>query len=99
MWKINYEPHTRELTMRLREHVGSPQVRDLAEAQARALEAAGDAPFRVFIDLRWTQSLDNEAIGLLAELTLVAARQPGFRGLVVLVDGATNAMQQKRKAG
>lgn len=96
MWRLTYEPNTRALTLRLRDHVGAVQARELADAQADAIAAAADTPFKVLLDLRWTQPLDNEAVGTLLALKLAAAQHPGFRGLVVLVDSATIAMQQKR---
>ncbi len=96
MWKVTYEPLTRALTLRLRDHVGAVQARDLADAQTEALAATDDTPFKVLLDLRWTQPLDNEAVGTLRDLKLAAAQRAGFRGLVVLVDSPTIAMQQKR---
>lgn len=96
MWKITYEPTTRALTLRLRDHVGALEARQLADAQAEALAATADTAFKVLLDLRWTQALDNTAVQTLSDLKLAAAAHAGFRGLVVLVDSATIAMQQKR---
>ena len=96
MWIVTYEPTTRALTLRLRDHVGAAEARQLADAQIEAIEATAGTPFKVLLDLRWTQALDSDAVGTLSDLKLAAAASAGFRGLVVLVDSATIAMQQKR---
>ncbi|MCS6796928.1 MAG: hypothetical protein NZ898_00075 [Myxococcota bacterium] len=96
MWQVLFEPERGLLTVRLSGHVALQDVRDLAEAHARALEATGAAPFRVLVDARGLVPLEPEAVLWLGAMKRVAAEQPGFRGVAVLADSATVLMQQHR---
>lgn len=95
MWRIEYDPARRVLTLRLAHDVRAPQMRSLARAHARALEASGGQPFRVLADLRGMRPLDPEAAAIFRDIKRVAASLPSYRGRVVLVDSATVAMQQR----
>ena len=97
MWRIEYDPGDRLLTMRLREHVGLVEMRALNRAHARALEATGGDDFRVFLDLRGLHPLDTSSAELLADMKRVALSLDGYQGRVVLVDSATVAMQQRNQ--
>lgn len=96
MWRIEFEPKSRVLSIRLTDYAGLMQVRDLAAAQAQALEHTGGEEFRVFCDLRGLFPLDAESVAIFGDMKRVAASLPGWRGAVILVDSATIAMQQKR---
>ena len=95
MWRIEYDPDERLMRLSMRETVYGRDMRDLARAHARALEATGGAPFRVFLDLRGLHPLDGEAARILGDMKRVAARVNGYRGRAVLVDSPTIAMQQR----
>ncbi|MFW6051396.1 MAG: hypothetical protein ACODAU_09490 [Myxococcota bacterium] len=96
MWKISFEPDRHLLTLRLRGHVGPIQMREIAAAQAQALEATGGTSFRVLIDLRGLHPMEAEAVALFADMKRVAAAVPGYEGCAVLADSPTVAMQQHR---
>ena len=83
MWRIEYDPGERLLTMRLRDHVGLVEM--------RALNRAGE----VFVDLRGLHPLDTPSAELLADMKRVAMALEGYGGRAVLVDSATVAMQQR----
>ena len=95
MWRIEYDPGERLLTMRLRDHVGLVEMRAVNRAHARALEATGGDGFRVFVDLRGLHPLDTPSAELLADMKRVAMALEGYGGRAVLVDSATVAMQQR----
>ena len=95
MWRIEYDPDSRLLSLCLTEHVTPSDMRDLARAHARALEATGLEPFRVLVDLRGLTLLDGTAADVLADMKRVAASLEGYLGRAVLVDGPTVAMQQR----
>ncbi len=96
MWKIHFNPNERRLSIRLKDEAPADQLRELAVAHARALEATAGQPFKVFIDMRRLFPLEPEAVTILAEIKRVAASIDGCRGMVVLADSATVAMQQHR---
>jgi len=95
VWRIEYDPDERLLRLSMRETVFGRDMRDLARAHARALEATGGAPFKVYVDLRGLHPLDAEAARILGDMKRVAARIDGYRGRAVLVDSPTIAMQQR----
>lgn len=95
MWRIEYDPAQRLLTMRLTREVRESDMRALARAHAQALEATGGEPFFVFADLRGLFPLDAEAAAIFADMKRVARALEGYRGRAVLVDSATVAMQQR----
>lgn len=95
MWRIEYDPGERRLKLSMRETVFGRDMRDLARAHARALEATAGEPFKIFLDLRGLHPLDAEAAKVLGDMKRVAARVPGYEGRVVLVDSPTIAMQQR----
>ena len=96
MWRIDFDPKTKVVSIRLTDYVGLVQVRDLARAHAEALEHTGGEEFRVYADLRGLFPLDAESVAIFGDMKRVAASLPGFRGNVVLVDSPTIAMQQRR---
>lgn len=95
MWRVEFDPDERLLTLRLTHHVGAAQMRNLAHAHARALEATGGEPFRVLVDLRGLYPLDGPAAEILGDMKRVAAHLDGYLGRAVLVDSPTVAMQQR----
>lgn len=96
MWLVEFVPASGCLSVRVRDHVTPPEIRRLAEAQAAALEATGGEVFKLFVDLRGLVPLEADAVTLLAEVKKVALEVEGCRGVVVLADSATVAMQQMR---
>lgn len=96
MWRIEYDPKVRVLSIRLTDYVGLIQVRDLATAHAEALECTGGDDFRVFADLRGLFPLDAESVAIFGDMKKVAASLPNYRGYAILVDSPTIAMQQRR---
>ncbi len=95
MWRLEYEPDQHLLTLSMREQVFGRDMRNLAKAHARALEATGGVPFKVLLDLRGLHPLDPEASEILGDMKRVAARLPGYLGRAVLVDSPTVGMQQR----
>jgi len=95
VWRIEYDPDERLLRLSMRETVYGRDMRDLARAHARALEATGGASFKIFLDLRGLHPLDAEAARILGDMKRVAARVDGYEGRAVLVDSPTIAMQQR----
>jgi hypothetical protein len=96
MWKIHFSPTERQLSMRLMAEVTREQARELAAANARALEATGGQPFKVFIDMRRLFPMEPDAVSVLAEIKQVTASMSGFLGMAILADSPTVAMQQHR---
>lgn len=96
MWRIDYEPSVGRLRIRLTELVSYEQMRELAEQHARALEATGGQPFKVFIDLRGVFPMEPETVALMHAVKKVAASMDGCQGFAVLADSPTVVMQQQR---
>lgn len=95
MWRVEYQPTEQRLTLQLSRHVAPPEMRTLAKAHARALEATGGKPFHMVLDLRGLYPLDGQAAEILTDMKRVAASLDGYRARAVLVDSATIAMQQR----
>jgi hypothetical protein len=95
MWRIDYDPTQRLLTLRLSQEVREVEMRALARSHAQALEATAGHAFRVFVDMRGLHPLDLEGAAIFADMKRVAAKLDGYRGRAVLVDSATVAMQQR----
>ena len=95
MWHVEFDPAQHLLTLSMREQVFGLDMRDLARAHARALEATGGSPFKVLLDLRGLHPLDPDAAEMLGDMKRVAARVDGYQGRAVLVDSPTIAMQQR----
>ena len=95
VWRIEFQPKEARLTIQLARQVAPPEMRDLAEAHAEALEATGGAPFSVLVDLRGLYPLDGQSAQLLDDMRRVACSLAGYRARAVLVDSATIAMQQR----
>ena len=95
MWRVEYSPAERLLTLSMRETVYGRDMRDLAEAYSRALEATGGEPFSVFLDLRGLHPLESEAVKLLTDMKRITARMDGYRGGAALANSPTIAMQQR----
>lgn len=95
MWRIEYDPTQRVLTMRLAREVREIDMRALARAHSQALEATAGQPFSVLADLRGLFPLDTETAAIFSDMKRVAAKLEGYRGRAVLVDSATIAMQQR----
>ncbi|MCB9592960.1 MAG: hypothetical protein H6719_09535 [Sandaracinaceae bacterium] len=95
MWRVEYDPDERLLKLAMRETVFGRDMRDLARAHARALEATAGQAFKVLLDLRGLHPLDAEAAKILGDMKRVAARVTGYEGRAVLVDSPTIAMQQR----
>lgn len=96
MWRIELDPDEGRLSLRLTDHVSASQMRELASAHVEALERTGGVPFKVFIDLRGLFPLESDAVAILGAMKRMAAELPGFRGLAILADSPTVAMQQRR---
>jgi len=95
VWHVEFDPAQHLLTLSMREQVFGLDMRDLARAHARALEATGGSPFKVLLDLRGLHPLDPDAAEMLGDMKRVAARVDGYQGRAVLVDSPTIAMQQR----
>jgi hypothetical protein len=98
VWRIDYSPDDSLLSIEIRGEIYLESLRDLAEAQARALEATAGMPFRVRIDLRDLFPLDEPELMLLADMKRVAAALPGCRGIRIVATSPTVALQQKHTA-
>lgn len=94
MWRVEFEPDRKRLSLRLVELVNPQDVRDMASALRDALACTANQPFCVLLDLRGMMPLEQEAIQLLAEAKRACLDCPACKGLVVLADSATVAMQQ-----
>lgn len=94
MWRVAYDPDRGLLTIGMHELVNPKDLRELGAAQAEALSCTAGEPFRAFFDLRQLFPLEEEAVQLMVTLKRAVAGHRGFRGLVVLADSATVAMQQ-----
>lgn len=96
MWRIEFDPDVHRLSIRLTDHVSASQMRELSNAHAEALEAAGGEPFELFLDLRGLFPLESEAAAILGGMKRIAAELPGCCGFAVPADSPTIAMQQRR---
>jgi hypothetical protein len=95
MWRVEYDPGQRVLTMRLSHEIREIEMRAAASAHAQALEASGGQSFAVLVDLRGLHPLDVNAAAVLTDMKRVALAVEGYRGRAVLVDSPTVAMQQR----
>jgi hypothetical protein len=95
MWRIEYEPSVRILSMRLAREVRVLDMRALSRAHAKALEATGGEPFAVLADLRGLRPLGADSAAVFQDMKRVAAQLEGYRARAILVDGATIGMQQR----
>ncbi|HJK91647.1 MAG TPA: hypothetical protein RMH85_35455 [Polyangiaceae bacterium LLY-WYZ-15_(1-7)] len=94
MWRVEFDPEARLLSIRLHEHVTPRDVRDLGRAHTQALACTAGQPFRALLDLRRLFPLEGEAVELLTALKKACVEHEGFAGMVVLADSPTVAMQQ-----
>ncbi len=94
MWRVAYDPDRRLLILAMHELVNPQDLRDIGAAQAEALSCTAGRPFRALFDLRKLFPLEEESIHLLVTLKHAVANHQGFRGMAVLTDSATVAMQQ-----
>ena len=74
MWRVEFDPEARLLSIRLHEHVTPRDVRDLGRAYTQALACTAGQPFRALLDLRRLFPLEGEAVELLTALKLVGIR-------------------------
>ncbi len=95
MWRIDFDPAQKLMTLRLAREVRGVDMRALARAHAQALEATAGEAFFVLADLRGLFPLDAEAAAIFADMKRVACKLAGYRGRAVLVDSATIGMQQR----
>src|SRR5262245_21345689 len=96
MWKVEFEPARKMLTVNLLEEVPVASMRELTRAVVDALDATGGTDFRMFVDLRGMMPLEADAVSLFAEIKRVSSQMPRFRGMMILVDSPTVALQQQR---
>lgn len=96
MWRIEFDPAARLVSMRLRDHVSTAEIVSMSVAHASALESTGGQPFKVLMDLRGLFPLEAEAVTLIGVLKRVTSDAPGFERLIVLADSPTVALQQRR---
>lgn len=96
MWRIEYDPTFRLLSMRLVENVPLREMMDLARALDEALAASGGQSFKMLADLRRCAPFEPDALSMFAYIKTLATTHPGFRGLAILVDSPTVGMQQRR---
>lgn len=94
MWRVEHDPDRRLLSARALEVVTLRDARDIAQAMSRALERTRGSTFRVLVDLRGLFPLEEECVKLLADVKRACMEQEGCRGVVVLADSPTVAMQQ-----
>jgi hypothetical protein len=94
VWRVEYDPEARLLAVRMLDVVTARDARDLAQATARALEGTAGAPFRACFDLRKLFPLEEDSVPLVEALKRTCLEWTGCRGLVVLADSPTVAMQQ-----
>lgn len=99
MWRIEYDPTAQLLGVRLRGNVSAAELGELGSAHADALSATAGKPFKVFLDARGLFPLETDGIATLETIKRVATELPGCRGIVVLTDSPTVAMQQQRSKG
>ncbi len=95
MWRVEYDPRERLLTLRLTREVRLFDMRTVARAHAQALESSGGQRFRVLADLRGLHPLDPDSAAVFQDMKRVAAQVAGYAGRVILTDSATIAMQQR----
>ncbi len=96
MWRIEFDPSSRLVSVRMRDHVSTKEVLALSRAHANALESTGGLAFKVLLDLRGLFPLEADAVTLLGIMKQVTAEVPGFEGMAVLADSPTVALQQRR---
>jgi hypothetical protein len=96
MWRIEFDPDSRLVSMRLRDHVSTAELLAMSIEHANALEATGGQRFKVLIDLRGLFPLEADAVTLMGVIKRVTSSVPGFERLVVLADSPTVALQQRR---
>lgn len=96
MWRIEYDPTFRLLSMRLAVQVPPDEMLELLRVHEEALDATGGQAFKVFADLRRLAPLEPAALSTFANIKDASAAAPGFRGMAILVDSPTLGMQQRR---
>ena len=99
MWRVEHDPETALLEIRARGFVSARDVVQLANAWARAIATAARAECQVLLDLRGLEPMEREAvIAFRTGVKRAALEIPGVDCIVILVDGATVAMQQHHSA-
>lgn len=94
VWRVEYDPEARLLAVRMLDVVTARDARDLSQATARALDGTAGASFRACFDLRKLFPLEEDSVHLVEALKRTCLEWTGCRGLVVLADSPTVAMQQ-----
>ncbi len=96
MWRVEFDPTHRELTVRIADHATQAALTQLGIAQAEALEATGNATFRVLYDVRHLFPLEPDEATMFQDIKRAATELPSCAGVVVLSNSPTIAMQQYR---
>ncbi len=94
MWRVEYEPDSSRLTVRVCDRLTQRDVRDLSAALEDALTASGGATFRALFDLRDLVPLEEDVVERFRGLKQRCLRSEACQGLVVLASSPTIAMQQ-----
>ena len=94
MWRVEYDPDARLLSVRMLDVITTRDARDLSAATSRALDAAEGEAFRACLDLRQLFPLEEDTVRVVEGIKRACLDAPGCRGLVVLADSPTVAMQQ-----
>ena len=96
MWRVKHDPHLKLLELRVRGFVASRDIDAIARAWARALAATAGDPCVALFDLRGLEPLEGAAVQRLRERIKVPALEGAdVRRLVIVVDSATGALQQR----
>ena len=96
MWHIEHDPERSLLELRARGVLGLPAIDALSQAWATALAATASNPTVALFDLRGLEPLEGAAVERLnRRVKMPALAMPHIERLVIVVDSATNMLQQR----
>jgi hypothetical protein len=72
------------------------QVEEFVRLHNQAIERFGEAPYRVFLDLRKSNLMSPRAAEVMEGAKMFSAARPNFQGSAVLVSSSVVAMQNRR---
>lgn len=95
-WGIDGDSSPGVLCMKLSGSLSTQEMIEFVRAHNLAIDALGEAEYRVFVDLRELLPLSPEAAEIFEEAKSHSAGKLNFRGSAVLVKSSLIAMQHRR---
>jgi hypothetical protein len=95
-WSIDTKSSPGLLILRMSGAFSAGEMAEVVRAHNAAIDALGDATYRVFVDLRNALPLSPEAASQVELAKAYSASRKNFQGSAVLVASSVVAMQNRR---